>query len=100
MRRICENGNYVNIVPKGLYGDVSGDTHMCEVESKEAEKLSFFMYEEINAFRLAAEKTSLSQSDIKGIFYNDAHNLFESAKPKPSQVQMVWPKDTLDKPPK
>jgi uncharacterized protein len=31
-RRICENGNYVNLVPKGLYGDVSGDRHMREVE--------------------------------------------------------------------
>ena len=31
-RRICENGIYVNLVPKGLYGDVSGDIHMREVD--------------------------------------------------------------------
>ena len=28
MRRICEQGFYVNLVPRGLYGDVSDDPHM------------------------------------------------------------------------
>lgn len=76
-KRICENGNYVNQVPKGLYGDVSGDSHMRELEGSEAEKLTFFMYEEIDAFRLAAEATGLSSADIEDIFYNNAANLLK-----------------------
>jgi len=71
-RRICEYGNYVNLVPKGLYGDISGDSHMREVEGVEAEKLTFFMYEEIDAFRRAAENTGLNRSDMEDVFYNNA----------------------------
>jgi predicted TIM-barrel fold metal-dependent hydrolase len=63
-RRICEKGNYVNLVPRGLYGDVSGDSHMRELDGDEAEKLTFFMYEEINAFRLAAEIILFCQKDM------------------------------------
>jgi predicted TIM-barrel fold metal-dependent hydrolase len=70
--RICKNGNYINLVPKGLYGDVSGDKHMGEVEGSEAEKITFFMYEEIDAMRLAAIAEGLKRSDIEDIFYNNA----------------------------
>ena len=38
MRRITENGVYYNIVPKGLYGDVSGDPHMRESENEDVYK--------------------------------------------------------------
>ena len=34
MRRICEDGFYVNLVPPGLYGDVSDDPHMREVSDR------------------------------------------------------------------
>lgn len=77
-RRICENGNYVNLVPKGLYGDVSQDGHMRELEKEEADKLTFFMYEEIDAFRRAAAATGLSAADIEDVFYNNARKLIES----------------------
>ena len=75
MRRICENGIYVNLVPKGLYGDVSGDRNMREVDAAEAGKMTFFMYEEIDAFRRAAEATGLSREDIEDVFYNNAHRI-------------------------
>lgn len=78
-RRICENGKYVNLVPRGLYGDVSGDRNMGEVEGAEAEKLTFFMYEEIDAFRLAAESEGLKRTDINDVFYNNAVKIIESA---------------------
>ncbi len=82
MRRICENGTYINIVPKGLYGDVSTDKNMREVEGEEAEKLSFFLYEEILAFKLASMAANLSTSDIEDIFYNNANRLLtESINP-------------------
>jgi len=84
MRRICEGGNYVNLVPKGLYGDVSGDKHMRELEGDEAERLTFFIYEEIDAFRLAAQSEGLIQRDIEDIFYHNAKTLTESVEVKRS----------------
>lgn len=81
MRRIEKNGLYVNLVPKGLYGDVSQDKNMGELEGPEAEKLTFFMYEEINAFRQAAANTGLTPADIEKIFYTNALRLLKSAAP-------------------
>lgn len=75
-RRICECGNYVNLVPEGLYGDVSGDSHMREVKGEQAEELTFFMYEEIDAFRRAADAVGLGKCDIEDIFFNNAAALF------------------------
>ena len=79
MRRICEQGRYVNLVPKGLYGDVSGDPHMREVDDQEAERLTFFFYEEIDAFRRAAEAEGLTPADVADVFHNNARNLFDQA---------------------
>jgi hypothetical protein len=78
MKRICENGYYVNIVPKGLYGDISYDKNMREICGWEGDQLTFFMYEEILAFRLAAIATGLSKNDIKDVFYNNAMKLLKN----------------------
>ena len=78
MRRICENGNYVNLVPKGLYGDVSDDKHMREVEGAQADALSFFLYEEIDAFRRAAQATGLTPADVGDVFHGNAVRLIDS----------------------
>ena len=75
MRRICEGGRYVNLVPRGLYGDVSGDRNMRAVDGAEADALTFFMYEELAAFKHAAELTGLSRQDIEDIFYTNASQL-------------------------
>lgn len=77
MRRVTKDDHYVNLVPKGLYGDVSGDKNMAELDGVEAEKLTFFLYEEIDAFRRASEAAELSDADIEDIFYNNAMRLFE-----------------------
>ncbi len=79
MRRICESGSYVNLVPPGLYGDVSDDTHMREVSEEEGSQLSFFMYEELLAFRQAAELVGLSAEDIADVMYNNAARLIAGA---------------------
>lgn len=79
-RRICENGKYINLVPKGLYGDVSDDSHMREVEGQDALNITFFMYEEIDAFRLASQAVGLNKEDIESIFYKNARNLINSVK--------------------
>lgn len=80
MRRIMEGGRYVNLVPKGLYGDVSGDKNMAEVEGEEAERLTFFLYEEIDAFRRAAEATGLTARDVQDVFCNNATRMIEAAR--------------------
>lgn len=79
MRRICRDGRYVNLVPRGLYGDVSGDPNMGELDGEEAERLTFFLYEEIDAFRRAAESEGLAQGDIEDVFHNNARALIDSA---------------------
>jgi predicted TIM-barrel fold metal-dependent hydrolase len=78
-RRICENGVYVNLVPRGLYGDLRGDRNMREIDGPEAERLTFFMYEELLALRRAAEKLGLSAADLQDIFYGNAARLLEAA---------------------
>lgn len=80
MRRTVEDDHYVNLVPKGRYGDVSGDKNMGEVEGAEAEQLTFFLYEELLAFRRAAEEVGLSTTDIADVFYNNASKMIERAK--------------------
>ncbi|MFV0400224.1 MAG: amidohydrolase family protein [Oscillospiraceae bacterium] len=75
MRRIVENGSYINVVPRGLYGDVSGDAHMREVDGGEAEGLTFFFYEEIAAMRRAAENMQLDRGDIEKMFCGNAVGL-------------------------
>jgi len=80
MRRICESGRYVNLVPKGMYGDVSDDPHMRDVEGEEAERLTFFLYEEIDAFHRAAEAEGLAPADIEDVFYNNAKTMLEEAR--------------------
>lgn len=80
MRRVCESGRYVNLVPPGLYGDVSGDPNMREVPPSEAAALSFFLYEHLSAFRRAAQTAGLSAADINDVFYANAAALLERAR--------------------
>lgn len=77
MRRICEDGRYVNLVPTGLYGDVSGDPNMREVDPPESDSFTFFLYEEIAAFRRAAEAVGLSREDVRAVFYDNAAALLD-----------------------
>jgi len=83
MRRMTEDDHYVNVVPRGLYGDVSGDRNMAEADGQEAEKLTFFLYEEIDAFRRAAEATGLTAGDVEDVFHNNAMELLTPAAPTP-----------------
>ena len=78
--RIEENGTYINLVPPGLYGDPSQDSHLREVSPEEAEKITFFAYEELLALKRAAKTLGLSKEDIEDIMYNNAANLVEEAR--------------------
>lgn len=75
MRRVCEGGRYVNIVPRGLYGDVSGDRNMREVDPPEADRLTFFMYEELLAVKRACERAGVGRSGVEAIFDGNARRL-------------------------
>lgn len=78
--RIQENGTYINLVPPGIYGDLGGDPHMREVSPEEGEKITFFAYEELLAFKRVAEKLNLSRQEVEDIMYNNAHDLIEGAR--------------------
>lgn len=79
MRRICEKGFYVNLVPPGLYGDVGDDPHMREVDEEEGQRLSFFLYEELHAFHQAAQVVGLRAQDIANVMYHNAADLIVGA---------------------
>jgi hypothetical protein len=72
MRRSCEGGRYINIVPRGLYGDVSGDSNMREADPPLSGGLTFFMYEEVLAIRKAVERIGLPRSDVEAFFSGNA----------------------------
>ena len=71
-RRIDENGKYINLIPPGLYGDPSCDSHLREVSEEEAESITFFLYEEILAMKKAAAICGLGKGDIEKMFYGNA----------------------------
>lgn len=73
MYRICENGTYINVVPRGMYGDVSDDPHMRETDETD---ITSFMYEELLAFKECAKKLNLSKQDVEDIMCNNACKLF------------------------
>ncbi|MBT7122389.1 MAG: hypothetical protein HN948_05200, partial [Clostridia bacterium] len=77
MRRIEENNTYINLIPPGMYGDPSLDSHLREVSKEEGEKMTFFMYEEILAFKRASETVGLSKSDVEDAFYNNSRNMLD-----------------------
>jgi hypothetical protein len=57
---------------------------MREVSGDEAAKLTFFMYEEILAFKRAVERTGLTHGDIRDIFCENGKSLIESVSFKQS----------------
>jgi hypothetical protein len=79
MRRVCENGRYVNLVPRGMYGDVSGDPNMREVEGLEAQKFTFFLYEELRNLTAAARDVGLSKEEFATVFHGNAARLIREA---------------------
>ena len=79
-RRIIRNNTYINLVPKGMYGDMTGVPHMEEVSGEEAEKLTFFLYEELLSFKRAAAKAGLKSWDVRAVMYENAKNILSGAK--------------------
>ncbi len=75
MDRYCRDGLYINRVPRGLYGDVSGDSHMEEVEGERAKELTFFLYQEVRAILEACTALGFGPQERSMIFYDNAARL-------------------------
>lgn len=73
MRRIIENGTYINVIPKGLYGDVSNDVHMRESLDS---NITNFTYEILRAFKLSTSDLTLTRKDIEDIMCGNAASLY------------------------
>ena len=72
-----ETGWYKNVVPRGLYGDVSGDAHMQESDEQ---NITLMIYEQLRAFRRVAQKLHLSDAEIEKILYGNAQKLLTDAR--------------------
>ncbi len=73
MKRIVENGYYINVVPRGAYGDLSNTEHMRETDDT---NLTNFTYEIIRGFKDCAKALTLSKQDVEDIMCNNAVKLF------------------------
>lgn len=73
-RRVCEGDNYINYVRKARWED----EHTRRDPEKE-DTFTFFLYEEIAAFRRAAQATGLSRADVEDVFYHNARRLLADA---------------------
>ena len=77
-RRTVENGVYINEIPQGQFPAeaICGDSHMREIPYPEAEKITFFIYEEMNACRLACQRMGLGKRDVEKIFFSNSARIF------------------------
>ena len=90
MRRICENGHYVNLVPPGLYGDISGDPNMREVSPEEGKTLSFFLYMEALAMKTALLRLGHGKPEAERIFAGNARDLLHTVQQETYQTPGRW----------
>ena len=79
MYRITDpvTGFYRNVVPRGLYGDVSGDPHMLESDERD---ITLMIYEQLRALKRVAAELHLTDAQIEKILYGNAKDLLESVK--------------------
>jgi predicted TIM-barrel fold metal-dependent hydrolase len=68
------DGSYVNVVPAGMYGDVSSDPTM--EDGADFDTTTLLLYEEIAAAKQATDALSLSSAEVTDLFYTNAARLF------------------------
>ena len=71
-----EKGWYTNVIPRGIYGNISDDPHMRESDE---ENITLMIYEQLRAFKRVATKLHLTDTQIENIMYTNAKNLIERA---------------------
>lgn len=67
-----ETGYYYNVVPRGMYGDVSDDRHMRESDET---TITLMIYEQLRAFRRVAKNLRLSDADVEKLMFTNAKKL-------------------------
>lgn len=72
--RVTENGHYMNVVPKGYYGDITG---MSEIREEENDKITLMIYEQLRVFKQCAMELKLSDTDVEDILYGNAARLLK-----------------------
>ena len=77
MYRIVENGDYFNVIPRGYYGDVTGQPHMREEDN---DQISLMVYEQLLAFKRSVAELKLTDTDVEKILYSNAKALCDSVK--------------------
>ena len=77
MYRIVEDGVYYNVVPRGLYGDVTDEAHMRETDEND---VTIMMYEQLRALRRVVTELKLTDCDIEDIVYGNAKRLLDMMK--------------------
>jgi len=77
-RRVVENGYYINEVPVGQFPEAAlrGDKHMRQIPYPEADRITFFIYEEMLACKRACETLGLGKEDVEKIFYSNSARIF------------------------
>ena len=78
MYRIVENGEYINVIPRGLYGDVSGEKRMRESDEPD---ITLMIYEQILALKRVAAELKLTDGDVEDIMFLNSKRLIESVNP-------------------
>jgi len=77
MYRITDpvTGFYKNVVPRGLYGDVSNDPHMQETDEPD---VTLMIYEQLRALKRCAMELKLTDTQVEEIMYTNSKNLLDS----------------------
>ena len=78
MYRIVENGEYINVIPRGLYGDVSDEKRMRESDEPD---ITLMIYEQILALKRVAAELKLTDGDVEDIMFLNSKRLIESVNP-------------------
>jgi len=71
-----ETGWYKNVVPRGLYGDVSYDAHMQESDEQ---NITLMIYEQLRALKRCAAALHLTDKQVEDIMYTNSKKLLEAA---------------------
>lgn len=67
-----ETGRYFNVIPRGIYGDVSHESSLIETDETD---ITLMIYEQLRVFKRVAESLHLSRDDIEAILYCNAKEL-------------------------
>ncbi len=73
MYRIHENGYYINVIPRGIFGDITGVGHMRESDDP---NITTFTYEIIRGFMKTVKKMGLTKQDVEDVMCNNAVKLY------------------------